>query len=226
MKLLKTLLLVPALLLAEENVGVATRPMSEEAVAYIESVKEKQTLEDQEEGTVETAGYIFDSYPPVYYSNSAHHLTRIVVDNDQYNLVLEDGSEWRINTIDGKKALNWRDNDPLTLTQNTRWFTKFNYQIINKANGTKIEAKLFKGPKDNSEFARYITSIDKTHREITLTDGTHWEISYLDGLIFKDWAAGDYIIIGTNSNTSIFDADKDGLLINVNLDNYVRAKQF
>lgn len=228
MKLLKSLailsLLAPTLLLAEgeeNHVGVGTRHMSEEALAE----KEKQAA-GKEEGTLEISGYIFDSYPPLYYSSSAHRLIGIVIDNDQYNLQLEDGSEWRIHNFDGNKALNWRANDPLTITQNTRWFTKYNYVIINKSNGTKVEAKLFRGPIVNGEFSRVIISLDKDHKEIMLNDGTHWEVSYLDSSVFNDWQLGDYIIIGTNSNTSIFDSEKDGLLINVNMDNYVRAKQF
>lgn len=235
MKLLNSLVLVsmiiPTLLLAdgdEHHVAIGTRPMSEEAAAQIEAEKgAAATAEEEQEGTLETAGYIFDRYPPIYYSNSHHWLNAVtVLDNNQYTLELEDGSVWKINSYDGVKALNWRANDPLTITQNNRWFSKHDYRLINKSNGTSVEANLFLGPIEQGQYSRFIIGVDHNRREIMLSDNTHWEISYLDASIFKDWTLNDYVIIGTNSNTSIWDSGSDALLINVNLNNATRAKQF
>lgn len=234
MKLLKSLarisLILPTLLLAEgeeTHVAIGTRPMSEEAAAQIEAQKGQPATTEEEQGTLESAGYLFDRYPPIYYSNSHHWLNAVtVLDNSQYTLEFEDGSVWKINSYDGVKALNWRANDPLTITQNNRWFSRHDYRIINKSNGTSVEANLFLGPIERGEYSRFITGIDHSRREIQLSDNTHWEISYLDASIFKDWALSDYIIIGTNSDTSIWDSGSDALLINVNLNNSTRAKQF
>jgi hypothetical protein len=234
MKLLKSLLLVvltlPTLLLAdsENHIAIGSRPMSEEAAAQIQAEKEKQeAAEMTEEMESESAGYVFDRYPPVYYSNVHHWLTAVsILDSDRYTLELEDGSIWKINSYDGVKALNWRLNDPLTITQNNRWFSRYNYRIINKSNGTSAEANLFLGPVELGQFSRYIIAVDYTTKEIMLSDNTRWEISYLDKAIFRDWSVNDYIIIGTNSNTSIWDLGSDVLLINVNMNNATRAKQF
>lgn len=232
MKLLKFFalltLIAPTLLLAdgESHIAIGSRPMSEEAAAQIEAEKEQQ-IDAEEEGTLETAGFIFDRYPPVYYSNSHHWLVAVtVLDNDKYTLEFEDGSVWKINSYDGVKALNWRANDPLTITQNNRWFSRHDYRIINKSNGTSVEANLFLGPIEQGQYSRFIIGVDHTRREILLSDNTHWEVSYLDASILKDWALNDYIIIGTNSNTSIWDSGSDVLLINVNMNNSIRAKQF
>jgi hypothetical protein len=221
-------ILAPTLLLAEaeNHVAIGTRPMSEEAAAQIEAEKVQQPT-DEEEGTLETAGFIFDRFPPVFYSNSHHCLKAVtLLDHNQYTLEFEDGAVWKINSYDGMKALNWRDHDPLTITQNNRWFSKYTYRIINKANGTSVEANLYLGPSVNGEYSRFIIAIDHSRKEIMLSDNTHWEISYLDSSIFRDWALNDYIIIGTNSNTSIWDSGSDALLINVNMNNATRAKQF
>ena len=201
--------------------------MSEEAAVQIEAEKAKAMAEGSEEETLETAGFIFDRYPPVYYSNSHHWLVAVtVLDNDKYTLEFEDGSVWKINHYDGKKTLNWRANDPLTITQNNRWFASHAYRIINKSNGASVEADLFLGPIELGQYSRFIVGVDQSRREVFLSDNTHWEVSYLDSSIFKDWAVNDYIIIGTNSNTSIWDSGSDAMLINVNMNNSLRAKQF
>lgn len=231
MKSLKFTVLVstflPLLLLAGEedlHIAIGTRPMSEEAAAQM---KEERGEPADTEEEIENAGYVFDRYPPIYYSNSHHWLVAVtVLDNNQHTLELHDGSVWKLNSYDGVKALNWRANDPLTITQNNRWFSKHDYRIINKSNGTSVEANLHLGPIELGQHSRFIISIDHSRREMMLSDNTHWEISYLDTSILKDWALNDYIIIGTNSNTSIWDSGSDALLINVNLNNSTRAKQF
>lgn len=229
MKLIKTLLnatlLIPTLLLAE-NIEVGNRPMSDEAKVEIESKKRVDVdLIDNE--TQETSGYGYDRYAPIFYSSSHHRLVQILVrDNGDYILELEDGSNWKISNYDAPKAVNWLINDALAITQNNRWFSRHNYRIINKNNGTSVEATLFLGPLLNGEYSRYIVSIDHSRREIVLSDNTHWDITYLDSVIFKDWALYDYIILGTNSETSFWDSSADSLLINVNMNNCVRAKQF
>ncbi len=226
MQLLKTLafiLLFPTLLLAD-HAAVGTRPMSEEAATQVEAQKKQDEAADVE-APLETQGY--DRYPPVFYSNSHHWLSAVVVlDNNEYTLEFEDGSVWKISSYDGVKALNWKSNDPLTVTQNNRWFSRHNYRIVNKANGTSVEANLFLGPVLGGEFSRFIIGIDHDRREVLLNDNSHWDISYLDSSIFNDWALNDYVIIGTNSNTSFWDSSSDSLLINVNMNNCVRAKQF
>lgn len=234
MKSLKLLAFLPiiaaTLVFAEEenHIAIGTRSMNEEAIAQIESENaENATTEVMEEETLEIAGFIFDRYPPVYYSNSHHWLVSVtVLDNDKYSLEFEDGSVWKVSCYDGIKALNWRNNDPLTITQNNRWFAKHEYRIINKSNGTSVEANLFLGPVELGPYSRYIVAIDYTRKEVLLSDNTHYEISSLDSSIFNDWALNDYLIIGTNSNVSFWDPGSDVLLINVNLNHAARAKQF
>lgn len=229
MKMLKSLVLIALLfstVLMAENAPVGSRPMSEEAATQVKGQRGAGESEE-EDSPLETAAYIFDQYPPVYYSSSRHWLCAVVLlDSSDYTLELEDGSVWKINRYDGVKALNWRSKDPLTITQNNRWFSRQEYRIINKANGTSVEASLYLGPILGGEFSRFIINIDHYGKEITLSDYSRWDISYLDSAIFKDWALDDYLIIGINSDTSFWDSTSDALLINVNMNNCVRAKQF
>ncbi|SRR3989344_115873 len=223
------LLITPALF-SEERVPVGSRPMSEEVSAEIESRKKvpvEEEVADPQDNETMSLGFVFDRYPPIYYSDSHHWLTAVtILDQGNYTLELEDGSIWKINSYDGIKAVNWRSNDPLTITQNNRWFSWHNYRIINKANGTSVEATLFLGPIEHGEFSRFIIEIDHANGQILLSDNTRWEISYIDASIFREWRLHDYVILGTNSDVSLWDSGSDALLINVNLNNTVRAKQF
>ena len=226
MKLLKlvafTALLAPLLLVGDEDhIAVGTRPTSEETVAQIEAEKTKMT---EEEGSLEAAGFIFDRYPPVYYSNSYHWLTAVtILDNGEYTLKLEDGSVWKINRYDGNKALKWRENDPLTITQNHRWLSNHNYRIVNKSDNSAVEANLYLGPHQQGQYTRYIVQIDLNRKELALSDNTHWEISYLDGYMLKEWKISDAVILGSNSG---WDSSCEAILINVDLNRHARAKQF
>lgn len=220
----------PSFIFSEEgkHVKISSRELTEEALLQVNSRKKGngQTGE-KEDGEIESVGFLFDRYPPIYYSSYHHLLTAVtILNHNEYTLELEDGSVWKISNYDGVKALNWRMNDPLTITQNNRWFSRHDYRIINKSNGSSVEASLFIGPSALGEFSRFIIGIDYEKSEILLNDNTRWEISYLDSTVFKEWALNDYIIIGTNSETSIWDPGSDVILINVNLNVSCKSKQF
>jgi hypothetical protein len=52
---------------------------------------------------------------------------------------------------------------------------------------------------------------------------THWDISSGDASMLREWAPNDYVIIGYNSG---WDSSCECILINVNMNSTVRAKQF
>jgi len=224
------ILFAPALLLAEgeNHVAVGSRPISEEAAAQIQAEKGPQATVEDEKETPETAGFLFDLYPPIYYSNAHHWIVAItILESGQYTLELEDGSVWKIHGYDGVKVRDtWREKDPLTITQNHRWCSKYDYRIINQNNHTSAEVNLFLGPVEMGPYSRYIISIDHSRKELMLNDNTHWDLSYLDASHFAQWLPGHYVILGTNSNTSLWDSNSDALLINVNMLTPVRANQF
>ncbi len=247
MKFLKTIVLValatPLLLLAEgeeNHAGVGTVPISEEAAAEIEAQKrESAPTEAEEEGPRETLGYLHNA-PPIIYGPSDHKLAALIHqdtrDGYSYLLRLEDGSGWEIDESDYPEALSWRTDDHLNITQNTglfSWLSKHNYRILHKKNGTSVAATLKEGPfvvqDAHGGNSHIIDRIDFHRREVTLqcqrTGETYWSISPLDETIFKDWQPSHYVIIGVNSRTSFWDRASDALLINVTLDDCVRAKR-
>lgn len=175
----------------------------------------------EEEKEKSACCYVFDRYPAI--SNSGAFRWKKIVSPNGESVELDDGSVWKVNKYDGYKVLSWKVSDELVITQNHRWFTSYQYRIINQATGTSIEANLFLGPIVNGIASRYASSIDFHNGLALLTDGTQWEICPSDFSLFANWANGDAIIIGFNSG---WDSKYDGLLINVNMNQSVRAKQY
>lgn len=160
-------------------------------------------------------------------TSSPHWLTKVtVLDNDEYTLELEDGSIWKVSNYDGKKAAHWQINDPLTITQNSRWFSQHEYRMINRNNGTSIESTLYTAPIRLGAYSRYILEINYAEGQITLSDNMRWEASSADVDLFKKWEVDDYVILGTNSDTNLWDSESDFLLINVATNTSVRFKQY
>ncbi len=167
--------------------------------------------------------YLFDSYPPVYFPVSVHWLSSVSATGD--SLELEDGSMWKISRYDGRKVLSWRLNDPLIITQNHRWFSNYKYRIINQHTGGILEANLFLGPVVYGEHTLYVCALD-SFEDLLLIDSrgeiTRWTIASNDRWIFQNWALNDAVIIGQNSG---WDADCESILINININEFVRATQ-
>ncbi len=235
MKFVRATVLIALLfhtLLLADNVAVGSAPMSEEARAYIEQI----------EGELQTAGYVFDRFPAIGYTNAHHQFLQlkqygsVVLDTLEHAIVLEDMSEWKISKYDHAKVRNWLvdlDNCLILITQNNRWFSKYDYRIINETNGTSIEADLFLAPEELGPNSHCIKAIDLGSREITLSGKrngqpieTRHRVSSQDAVIIKDWAVGHYVILGINSNTGFWgDSDCEALLINVNVNNCAKSHE-
>lgn len=175
----------------------------------------------QEPAKKESSSKFFNQYPPVYFSQGMHCVS--AVDAFGNSLELEDGSVWQISPYDAPKVAHWKSQDPILITQNHRWFSKYNYRLINQTTGAVLESNLHLGPIKNGIYTRYIMSIDLSRGEVVLSDHTRWQISSLDECSFQDWMLYDAVIIGYNSG---WDSNSEGLLINVNMNQWVRAAQF
>ncbi len=169
----------------------------------------------------EGSSKFFNKQPAIYFSQGMHSVS--AVDAFGNSLELEDGSVWKISPYDAPKVAHWKAQDPILVTQNHRWFSKYSYRLINQATGAALEANLFLGPIKNGTYTRYIMSIDLSRGEVVLNDQTRWQVSSLDECSFQDWMLYDAVIIGYNSG---WDANCEGLLINVNMNQWVRAAQF
>jgi hypothetical protein len=141
-------------------------------------------------------------------------------------ITLEDGSVWR---VEGYRSIfDWRDNDPLTITVIPEgWFTKARYQITNHNERVHpiVTVSLLKRPILNGEYTRQVLSFEQSTCVITLTDQSRWQLSAQEYEKCFAWRAGDILIIATSPNArpSFKVSVTDCLLINTNLNNYIKA---
>ncbi len=213
--------LIAAGMVYADNAPVGDRPMSAETqTAFLtERENEQQSEELSECETKEKDGYDPD-YCPV--SPSFAH---IIVSLSQFGdaLEIEDGSIWRINCSDVRHMRSWYYNDPIIITQNHKWFSDSKYRIINKNDGTSVAADLYLGPQIGGNCSLQITNIDHYNELLILSDNTHWKISSRDHNLFPEWTIGDYVILGINSG---WDSSCPYILINSNMNNFIRARQY
>ena len=113
--------------------------------------------------------------------------------------------------------------DPIAITPNHSFLSEYNYYVVNKATGSYVAADLILGPIAFGSYTHWIIGMDYTSGHVYLENGSTWTISSNDLFIFNDWAINDTIILG--SNDSWFSC-YDNLLINVNMNNYVRARKY
>lgn len=167
------------------------------------------------------SNYFSRTYPSIYFPSGTHCLLSVSAYGNE--IEIEDGSVWSISSYDAPKVAAWGSQDPIIITQNHRWFSRYNYRIINQATGGILEANLRFGPIKNGPYTRYVAGIDYLSGEIILNDLTRWQVSVLDQNDLSGWLVDDAIIVGYNSG---WDSDCHGLLINVNKNDHIRAAQY
>lgn len=171
--------------------------------------------------SIEAQANYFAEYPPVYYTRGVHGLAAVAISGE--SVEFEDGSVWKVSAYDAHKVKHFQMQDPLIVTQNHRWFSRYQYRIINQVTGASLEANLYLGPIKEGIYTNYICEIDQYRGEVYLTDNSRWKVSIYDAALLEKWVLNDPIIIGQNSG---WDSACQGLLINVETGNYIRAEQF
>lgn len=159
---------------------------------------------------------------------------------------LEDGSEWIFDPKDSFIARSWqaRKVDParnetqphtVVLSPKNNWLNWFSgssnyvYVLQNKDVGSSIDVNPFRGPARDGEFTIWIIGIDfylgQIHVANAQDERSVWEISSTDFYLFKDWTVNDAIIFGENSNWLWWLSSYNHIIINVNMNHFVRARQ-
>lgn len=152
---------------------------------------------------------------------SCHSLVSI---GDTFRTIeIEDGSHWEISSSDVYQLSLWNRGHSLVITPNYSWFSSFDYCITNKNTNTSVLANLYVGPVAFGPFSHWITNIDYFGGHVFLENQMIWCVNPQDGYIMKDWAVNDHIILGTYNS---WFTSYDHILINVNMDDYVRVKQY
>jgi len=218
-----------------EHVSISIRPMNEENRRKMKDQREELPLLE----TVEAArgekelpnmqqplgarpakmGHKKEYYYNNHSSNAIHWVIGASIDGTI--LELEDGSNWKLSP--NYSVINWRVGDPIAITPNHSFLSEYNYYVVNKATGSYVAADLILGPIAFGSYTHWIIGMDYTSGHVYLENGSTWTISSNDLFIFNDWAINDTIILG--SNDSWFSC-YDNLLINVNMNNYVRARKY
>jgi len=192
---LKTLTLFtflsPLMLFASDREPIDVDGGQEEIVVTIPETEEVQ------------ANYIYDQYPAVHLPASAHTLVSISAYGNE--IEIENGSLWKISSYDGRKVMQWRTDEAISITQNTRWFSSYYYRLVNRKTGASIEANLAQGPYTNGPYTYYITEFDFTLGVMTLANPnqvTNWEVHPSDLSEFRTWDFSQPIpvILGDNND--------------------------
>jgi hypothetical protein len=139
------------------------------------------------------------------------------------SLEMEDGSHWEVSASDGYILRNWRREDSLVITPNYSWLSSYDYYISNKTNGTFVSANLYVGPLAFGPYSHWIVDIDYFGGHVYLENQMVWCVNPQDNYVLKDWAINDHIIFGLYDS---WFSSYDHILINVNMDDHVRVKQY
>jgi hypothetical protein len=239
----------------EEHVAVGSRPMDPEKIKRIEeqalqsaysSDDETQTPPTSELQTaVKKTKYKVESEPEfrlasarvmasplfslVNFPISCHWLTSR--SPDFRHVQIEDGSTWEITASDYSTINSWRTDDPLFITPNNSWFgfSSYRYYISNRVTNTYVKANLVDGPVAFGPYSNWVTGIDFVQKQVFLQNQTVWTIDPQDMYILADrrnnteWAPNDHIIVILHDNRY---SPYDHILINVNMNNQVRARAY
>ena len=209
---------------SEENIEVSQRPTSLQDIK-----KMKEQKEDGEEAHLEgsTEKFGFRSKGPsthsFFFRESATTPNHWIVSSniDGSILEIEDGSHWKI--ASGSSLSRWRIGDIITITPNRSWFSDYKYYVINKSIDEYVAADLILGPIAYGSLTHWAVSLDFSQGKVVFENGSCFKICSSDLFLFEQWQINDTIIFGTNDS---WFTSYDILLINVNMNHYVRAKQY
>lgn len=156
-----------------------------------------------------------------YIPDYTHWLSAVGVNG--HTLDMEDGTRWEIHPSDTFRLNSWRLNDPIVISPNYSWCSSGDFYITNQNTNTAVRADLVVSPIAFGPYSHWIIGIDYTNGQVYLENGTTWSMSEGDFFVYRNWAVNDHIIMGYNDS---FFSPYDRILINFNMDSYVRAKQY
>ncbi len=225
-----------------EHIAVGSEPLSEELQNQMndEHVEKYQEFKAQsEQGRSYSPKYkasniscALGSRPPVKlaaYSHSMHVHSIKRVSPDGRFVEIGDGSRWEIATSDVQKVLKWcsYQNCVIFVMPNSGWLTSqvYPYTFTNQQSGSSVRVKLILGPILNGQKSHWVIKSEPSTGTVYLENGTVWKIAKDDSPYFAKWQVNHHVIIGNYYPWFYFFYPYDSLLINVNMDHYVHAKQ-
>jgi hypothetical protein len=163
-----------------------------------------------------------------YLPHQIHMLSSRAIDGSSFEI--EDGSAFTVTRGHEYALLNWATNDPLVVSVNQSIFPSSKYCMRNKNTGTTINVDLKLGPLVNNPYTKHIIGIDYYYGEILLEDGSgyrsSWVVDSSDIHLIRDFLINQAIIIGENSGWNAWFSSSDSILINVEKNRSVRAREY
>lgn len=153
------------------------------------------------------------------------HTHQLIEINDFDRFVrLEDGSCWSVFSQRDMEVLRyWHRGNPIVITSNDHWLSFSDYRLYNKHTDTYIEADLLEFPDVFGPYSHWIVDIDYIGGHVYLENHTVWCVSSENEDVLRSWSVDDHIILGTNDS---FFPYYNYILINANMDNYLKARQY
>jgi len=144
---------------------------------------------------------------------------------------MEDGSEWIIDKTESHILRHWEPGNAIAISPKQQYVlsSHYTYVMSNKDKGTSIDVNLFLGPIAFGPWSSWVVGIDQNLGKVYVLNGqgerSVWEVSNSDMYLFKDWKVNDTVILGDNDNWLWYFSSHNNMIINVNMNHYVRAKQ-
>ena len=145
-------------------------------------------------------------------------------------LKLEDGSEWIFDKDKASLVRDWKSGDTIVLAPKgwSLWGSNYAYTIINKEWGESVDANLFLGPLAFGNYTSWVIGIDVNLGQVYLINGegerSVWEVASQDLYLFEDWTVNDTLFVGQNNSWLWWFSSHNHVLVNVNMNHYVRAR--
>jgi hypothetical protein len=156
---------------------------------------------------------------PQFYPLTRCYLNNVSASGD--GISMGDGSHWKIAPENAEDVRSWQYGDILVISPSYVPLSTHAYWIKNVRKNTFAAANLFLCTEQFGKNSHWVQHLNPDKNVVYLENRVGFQVDFRDQDHFKQWAINDTIIMGV-SNTwfSSFDI----LLINVNLNHYVRAK--
>lgn len=129
------------------------------------------------------------------------------------NITLEDGSNWKVRSSHVYRLTKWQPGHRIVITQNNSlFFTKFPFRLINYTLKESIDVKAYQGPDSRGVRINYIQAIDYDRGEIIFHNGRRGILCSSNYSTYKSWKNGDVISTGINTE---WGSDYNHILINM-----------
>ncbi|MCH9630719.1 MAG: hypothetical protein S4CHLAM37_07230 [Chlamydiia bacterium] len=167
----------------------------------------------------------YSSYQNQFLPFYQHYLSAVQTNGEI--LEIDDGSLWKVNRYHARKVLYWHTNDVIEITP-TNSYRSERFYITNKTKGTHVLAELSHGPICDNPFTNHVSCIDRGEVYLMSVSGleSRWVIDSKDTHKLINWQPEHAVIIGKDYNWGSWFTSSEVILINVENNDYVRARLF